>query len=457
MRFLFGVPLLISLSLVLAPEITIAAVVELVEEAQSAQNDSNYDEAEKLWRQVIKQQPRDALAYARLGSVLFSQNRIDEGIAAYQQAIKIKPSAKIYNSYGDNLRSEDKLTEALGAYQEALKLDSKSEVARSGLGTIYLRQENYTQAVAEFRHLVALKPDWNNYESLGDALTEAGKHDEARTAYRQAIKLEPTYYSLYNKVAESFQKQEKFNDAILAYRQAINVDSTNFYAYTGLAELIKFPKSIMILTEYAKQKPKNEVPLQALGYIYKQNKKLNESVAAYRQAIKVKPSAENYSSLGEVLVEQNKLDEAVAAYRQTIKLEPQDYRYGALAEVLIKQNKLNEALTSCQTVIDLYKGKDTSYINYYTCSVAGFGIYQNQGLKNVMTTFQQLTKKIPSKNMAEIYVNLGYRIQSTDNFIKEDAIAIFEEALKFNPRNKEAQENLQELQQTQQSSFSFIQ
>jgi tetratricopeptide (TPR) repeat protein len=441
---------MVSISLLMAPQVCFAQVVELVEEAQNAQNVLKYDEAEKFWRQVIQLQQNDATAHARLGSVLFSQDKFDEGVAAYQQALKIKPSAKIYTNYGDGLRDKDKLVEAIGAYQEALKLDSKNLEALTGLGLVYNQQENYPEAIVEFRKVIALKPSANNYELLGDALAGMKKFDEAIAAYRQALKKDKNYTWLYIKVAETFYKQSKVNDAIATYRQAIDADSSNFSAYTGLAETVKFPRSVTILTEYVKQDPKNDVPFQALGYVFKENKKLNESVAAYRQAIKVKPSAENYSSLGEVLVEQNKLNEAVAVYHQAIQIDENDYHYGLLAEVLVKQNRLNDALRTCQNVIEL---KDVFYRTYYACSIAGFGIYEKQGLKNVMTSYQQLATKIAPKDMAEAYVSLGYRITSSDNFNKQDAIAVFEEALKLNPNHKQAQEKIKELQETQETGF----
>ncbi|MBF2067204.1 MAG: tetratricopeptide repeat protein [Calothrix sp. C42_A2020_038] len=436
----------------MAPQVCLPQVVELVEEAQNAQNESNYEEAEKLWRQVIQLQPKDAVAYARLGNVLFAQSRIDEGIAAYQQAIQIKPSANIYNSYADNLRWNNKPVEAMGAYKAALKLDSKSDVAHTGLGSIYFQQEKYSEAIVEFRQAIALKPSWDNYELLGDALLKAEKFDEARIAYREAIKIEPTYSWLHNKIAESFKTQGKISDAIAAYRQAINVDSGNFFAYTGLAEVLQFPNSIPVLNQYIKQDPKNDVPIRALAYVYKENQKINESADAYRQAIKVKPSADNYSSLGNILVEQNKLEEAVVALRQAIQIEANDERYGDLAEALVKQNKLSEALAACQNTIAL---KNVYYKSYQTCSIAGFGIYQKQGLNSVITTLRQLAVKLAPKDMAEVFVNLGYRMKNSDNLKKEDAIAIFQEALKLNPKNKQAQEAIKELQSSQEIGLLY--
>lgn len=443
MRFSRLMPLVVSLSLAMVPQVSIAQVVELIEEAQTAQSEAKYEEAEALWRKVIQQQPNDAAAYARLGSMLFYQDKTTEGIAAFQQAIKIKASAKIYNEYADRLRDNDKLDEAIAAYQEAIKLDAKSDTPHFGLGLVYKQQEKYTEAIAAFRQAIKLKPNSSNYEALADTLADAKKFAEAIAAYRQAIKIEPSYVWLYNKVADAFGKQGKFNDAVATYRQSINLDSSNLFSYIGLADLVKFPQSIKTLTQYIKEDPKNDIPLQALGYVYKQNERLNEAATTYRQAIAIKASAENYSSLGEILLEQNKLNEANTVFRQAIALEASDYRYNELASVLVAQKKFNEALSICQKVIALKE----SYKTYETCSTVGIGIYMQQGLKSVMATYKQLSSQIAAKDMAEIYVNLGRHIKFS-NGKQEDAIATFQEALKLNPKQKEAMESVKELKQS---------
>ena len=60
-----------------------------------------------------------------------------------------------------------------------------------------------------------------------------------------------------------------------------------------------------------------------LGNELRDQGKLDEAIAAYRQAIGLKPElAEAHSNLGIALEDQGKLDEAVAAYRQAISIKP---------------------------------------------------------------------------------------------------------------------------------------
>jgi len=60
------------------------------------------------------------------------------------------------------------------------------------LGLTHLIAEQYPQAIKLFREANATDPnDAMGWVWLGQALLNSGNHAEARTAYQQALKLEP--------------------------------------------------------------------------------------------------------------------------------------------------------------------------------------------------------------------------------------------------------------------------
>ena len=162
---------------------------------------------------------------------------------------------------------------------------------------------------------------------------------------------------------------------------------------------------------------------------------MEEAVSAYRQAIKINPSASNYAQLGDNLLQQKKFDLAIAAFQEAVKKEPSDYIYSNLASALVKQGKLNEALAGCRQVIQLKKGI------YETCAIVGMAIYEKQGFPAVRSAFSQFYADIKPKHMAEIYIRLGREIQIRRR-TKEDGRSAFQEALKINPGDKDAVEAL---------------
>jgi glyoxylase-like metal-dependent hydrolase (beta-lactamase superfamily II) len=67
-----------------------------------------------------------------------------------------------------------------------------SEAEINAYGYIFLRQEEIENAVAMFKINVHLYPEsWNVYDSLGEALLEAGRTEEAVAMYEKSITLNP--------------------------------------------------------------------------------------------------------------------------------------------------------------------------------------------------------------------------------------------------------------------------
>lgn len=388
------------------PQISSAQIVDLVEQAQTALQEEKYQEAEALWQRIIQKEPNDATAYVRLGTVLFVQNKTEAAIAAYRQALKLKPTAEVYIDYAEWLAIKDKPAEAIAVYRLAIKLDPKNDTPYKGIGDALMGQQKFSEAIAQFRQAVALKANASNYQSLAYALQEANKTQEAIAAYRQTIKLEPKQY----------------------------------WYYTSLVDILPLEQGVATFRELTQIDPKNDVPYQALGYFWREHKQLDQAIVAYRQAIKIKPSVFSYTLLGEALIEQEKIEEAIAAFRQAIAIQPGDTEYSNLATTLLKQEKLDEALDTCRQVIKL---NDASY---GTCAIAGVALYEKQGFSAVKDFYRQFADDLQPQNMADLYVTLASHLKELTGSGTKEVVAAFQEALIFNPENKSALEGLKELQ-----------
>ena len=64
------------------------------------------------------------------------------------------------------------------------------EVARYGLGSLYLKGERHAEAEAEFLAAIAIKPNYTAaYRDLGRALEKQGKTEEAIATYRKGCEV----------------------------------------------------------------------------------------------------------------------------------------------------------------------------------------------------------------------------------------------------------------------------
>jgi predicted O-linked N-acetylglucosamine transferase (SPINDLY family) len=250
-----------------------------------------HDVAVTLIGQAIKQNGRNPFYFSNLGIALQNQGGLVEAIAAYRQAIGLKPDfAEAYSNLGTALRDQGKLADSVAACRQAIGLKPNHADAHYNLGNALKDQGKLGEAIAAYRQAISLKPDYAEaHSNLGTALEDEGKLGEAIAAYRQAISLKPDYAEAHSNLGTALQAQVKFDEAIAAYRQAISLKPDYAEAYSNLGGL-----------------------LQDQG-------RLGEAIAAFRQAISIKADyAEAFSNLLFCLNYDDQLtaDQLFAAHRE---------------------------------------------------------------------------------------------------------------------------------------------
>ena len=92
--------------------------------AQECLDSGKYEEAVDTYKQAIKVNPDDAVAYNKLGIAYRSAGKMQESLEALKQAIKIKSDyAEAHYELGLTYRSSFKNQEALDSYIKAVRIN----------------------------------------------------------------------------------------------------------------------------------------------------------------------------------------------------------------------------------------------------------------------------------------------------------------------------------------------
>jgi predicted O-linked N-acetylglucosamine transferase (SPINDLY family) len=303
----------------------------------AAQTD-RLDRAVELIRRAIAICSTNALYYSNLGNALNARGQFDQAIAAYRQAIRIKPDfAGVHNNLGNVLRGKGQLDEAIAACGQAIRLKPDLAEAHYNLGIALQAKEQLDKAIAAYRQAIGIKPDYADaHYNLGIILQGKGQLDEAIAAYRQAIGIKPDYAEAHSNLGLALVDVGQLDEAIASYRQAIRLkpDYANAHYNLGIALQGKgqLDEAIVVYRQAIGLKPDLALAHNNLANALKDMGRLDEAIAAYRQALRLKPDlAEAYYNLGIALMNVGRFDEAIAACRQAIGLKP-DY---ALAHSLL--------------------------------------------------------------------------------------------------------------------------
>ncbi len=131
-------------------------------------------EAERLYRDVLAVEPRNAPALHLLGALLHQSGRTDEAISLIHQAIAIEPRNPDYHyNLGSILQSAGRMPEAIAQLEKAIALKSDYAEAHFELGNAYARAEDWDKAAANFRRVLNFKPG-------GRGCAKQSRHGAAR-------------------------------------------------------------------------------------------------------------------------------------------------------------------------------------------------------------------------------------------------------------------------------------
>lgn len=174
-----------------------------------------------LWSHTVEVTENNYVAEDNLGVALSNLGRDDQALVHFYNAERIAPSdPSSHLNAAAILQTRGDIRRALAEYSTAIRIASANPtisanaktlaVTMANLGTLYSvngnyekARENYRQAltinptalndlIAKFYRFAAARPEGKRYLWLGEMLEQAGRPGEAREAYGQALRLDPT-------------------------------------------------------------------------------------------------------------------------------------------------------------------------------------------------------------------------------------------------------------------------
>jgi tetratricopeptide (TPR) repeat protein len=172
---------------------------------------------------------------------------------------------------------------------------------------------------------IAVKKTSAEYEAEGDRLYEQKDNDSAIVAYENAVKIKPTFHSLY-RIGWIHNDFGEFAQALTALDRAIAIDDAQPVAYTekGYAQrrlgqldqaTASFEKAISLDAE-------DYISPYELGSLYREKKMYDEADRYLKQSIRNKPeNAKAFAELGDVQFHLDKNSDAISSFNKAISLD----------------------------------------------------------------------------------------------------------------------------------------
>jgi tetratricopeptide (TPR) repeat protein len=274
-----------------------------------------------------------AAEFCRQANALFFSGRYAEAIAAYQQAVQLKPDYhQAWSNQGSALFHLQRYPEAISAYNRALSIHPDYPEAWNNKGGALSKLGQYEEALAAYDRAVELKPDyveaWNN---RGLALMELKRYKESVASYNRAVKLKPDYVEAWNNRGLAFAAADLHDHALRCFEkaQSLNPDYLDSYRNQGvsLAALERYPEAIAAYRRGTEIQPQDIPTWYYLGQLLTQLQRYDEAIAAYDEAIALQPAIPEiwYNKAG-CYSTQGFVAPCLESLQEAIRLAPHPYR-----------------------------------------------------------------------------------------------------------------------------------
>jgi tetratricopeptide (TPR) repeat protein len=154
------------------------------------------------FQQAVASDPRSTDAFFRLGIALEKLGDIRGALTAYDRATKLLPSlTEAWFRAGALVYTLGHRNEAIGCFRRAAVTGGRSSFGRLGKARALVIEDRNQEAEQILREMLVADPtNAMAYDSLGNALSELGRFDEARACFERTIAIAPmlagSYYDL---------------------------------------------------------------------------------------------------------------------------------------------------------------------------------------------------------------------------------------------------------------------
>ena len=322
-------------------------------------------QAEQIYRQILRAEPRHAQAMHLLGVVALQTGRPEAAIELISAAIGLDPRQAIfYTNLGEAYRACGRHEHAKASYQQAIALQPQLPQAHFNLALVHHAQgqteatrqcveraiflkPDYSEAhnllgnllrgradragaEASYEHALAFNP--NNSEALlnqASLLVEQSQFDRADNLLQRALLLKPSSAELHRHLGNLKASQQDWPAAVAWYEESLRLDpnaaETEFRLAIALRALGDVEAAVPHFQSAAQLQPNNAEVHFNLAISLASTGLKDEAFAAYEQALRADPShRQAILNLAAILQERGKYRELLPHYDQALRLAPDD-------------------------------------------------------------------------------------------------------------------------------------
>ena len=181
------------------------------------------DAAVDAFQRAVAERPAFAKASNNLTLALVKAGRGPEAVARAAALVKASPGETAPLFTLGLAQAEQDVEAAITTFRAVLAIDSRHVLARYNLALALRRTDRLDEALGELQRVVAIDRRAEAFYTIGVIRWHQGALDEALSALRIAIDLQPAYADAYDALGAVYKQRRDYAAAAAALRRAIDL------------------------------------------------------------------------------------------------------------------------------------------------------------------------------------------------------------------------------------------
>jgi protein O-GlcNAc transferase len=298
--------------------------------AFSLHRGGNFGEAAKLYRKIIKRNPKQASALHSLGIIEAAAGNRAEAAQLMARSLQVEASnIQFIQNYATVLCQLGQFSAANDICLKGLRIEPRNVYLLYVAATAWLQQDRLTEALSLFNELLAVEP--NHLAGLTErssVFLSLKQYESAGADIDKAIALQPNYAEAHLNRGILNGQLRRSDDALAAFGQALKLNPNLANAWLGIGNvyfwLQRYDDAVNAYNRALALSPSLADAWLGCGNVLYDCKYSDRALAAYDKALALRPDlAQAWLGRGNVLADLNRMDEARLAFEKSLSLKPQ--------------------------------------------------------------------------------------------------------------------------------------
>ncbi len=323
-----------------------------------------YNQAEEVLKELYEQTQGSDLVCEELASLCNDKDQPEEALKWIDEALNKRVTSRRLYMRADYLHDLDRYEEEIELYQKLLDQedDNYSYYTYHRLGRAFEKLDYFEKAIMNFQSAIQRQPDYGaSWDGLGDIFQKQRNWTEAEKAYEKGAKL--GHLQATRDLCRLLKRTHQDDKAIECIQEALKKwpeDTSILMIYSDvLVRKKEYEAAVRCLNRYMEVKPSQTArAYREIAQTYVRAKDLDKAQEYYQKAIDQEPaSARNWRIMGRFLADDRKDEEKALPYlEKSVELMPDStYGFMKLGEVYEALGRKEEAIKCYEKSLENYK------------------------------------------------------------------------------------------------------